>query len=87
MRITNRTDARVTLEGIAVENTNFVQPSVRGGVNYTVRDGLDQTPEVLVETSGTGDVHVSGIISQPPRPGALCLDGRGGRQAHLLGTI
>ena len=35
VRITNRTDARVTLEGIAVENTNFVQPSVRGGVNYT----------------------------------------------------
>ena len=63
VRITNRTDARVTLEGIAVENTNFVQPSVRGGVNYTVRDSLDQTPEVLVETSGTGDVHVSGIIS------------------------
>ena len=63
VRITNRTDARVTLEGIAVENTNFVQPSVRGGVNYTVRDSLDQTPEVLVETGGTGDVHVSGIIS------------------------
>lgn len=63
VRITNRTDADVTIMGLTVENTNFVQPSVRGANGYTVRDSVDQTPEILVETSGTGGVHVGGIIS------------------------
>ena len=63
VNITNRTDKAMTIGAVTVQNVNFVNPTVVGANSYTLKDSVDQTPTIVVESRDASDVHVSGLIA------------------------